>query len=466
MHIDKRLLLPLASIPLSSAYFLSFELKPPGLFTILPSPSDEDGSEEIFDPSTLERPGTSFREPASALDLSNVGIVGPQEIDLGRPDAAPVAGLNIAGRIQSLPSRQIYQPIADYSGNRLLSAGGSGTGRRLSTFFSDELSLSENTNEQPLLIQTPTNVNTNGVYTAAASIPPSSGGRCIEFQIDREGLMLQSMTFSTFADDDVPPVAISIFSIPGCRANTQVAYIDDLAFPDDETTIDLSYIEQPVSNRFSALPVYITAAGSQTLLVSGQDIAEEYGRPRAPVNVLDTSIQDSVDQESLNLEGDLLPGDDDYWADFDTPWDQLRDDSISGRVGDDVEEFKGTTPPRRNRPRPLDFYAYPAARRQPGSSVLQRSRSLGSSPYVRPFDAADDGEETAQLNAGQNLLQNPLAYANFAEEVDEGYMTDDFDESIYLDGAWWLNRDPQSGGLDPSQRRNGPSAPNSGSRGI
>ncbi|KAK6355557.1 hypothetical protein TWF696_004656 [Orbilia brochopaga] len=476
MHFDKRLLLPLASIPaFSSAYFLSFQLRPAGLFAIPPSPSDEDSGEQIFDPSTLERPGTTVREPAAALDLSNSGL---QEINLGRAEtpATGGTGINIAGRISSLPSRPIYGPIADYSGNRLQSAGRVSSGRRLSTFLSDELDLSDNTNEQPLLRQLSNN-NADGTYTAAASVPGNSGGRCIEFRIDREGLLLQSMTFSTFAEDDLKPVAIAIFSVSGCRSNTQIAYID-LDFSEDpaELTVDLSYLDQPVSNRFSALPVYLTVTGSQTELVGSQEIAQEFGRPRAPINILETSLE-----EPLNLDENLLPGDDDdYWANFDTPWDQLRDNNIDAdsvdyrRFADDgVEEYKGTTPPRRTRPRPLQFYMNPIVRYQPGSSVLARSRSLGSSPNTRPFRFADsDDEQTAEQILNQNVQANaqqgfnPLDYAEFADDDDLAGVFEDFDESMYLDDAWWINRDPQSGGLNPWQRQNGPRGGDQGSRGL
>ncbi|KAJ6256409.1 hypothetical protein Dda_8909 [Drechslerella dactyloides] len=450
MHLDRRLLLPLAGIPLTNAYFLTFQLRPVELPTILQLVSSSDDSgEQMFDPSAIERPGTTIQEPVNNIDVNNPLSL-PQEIDLGRAEPAGTAGTTtIAGRVTIPASRPMYQPIADYSAGRISS------GRRLSTFLSDELDLSNTSEQQPLLRQS--SYNEDGVLTVGQNVPRYSAGRCIEFRSAREGLLLDSMTFSDFAEDDQLPLAISLFSAAGCRANTLITTIEELDFTTDPSklTVPLAYLEQPVSSRFSALPIYFNPNGLQVEPVSSQDIGESIERPTRPVNVLDTSLQ-----ESINLDENLLPGDEDYWADFDTPWDELRGDFQDvgtfnlGRYGEEEEEFKGTTPPRR-RPRPLQFYVNPALRYRSDSATRPRSRSLGASPSVNPFEINEDNEEQIVQNTGEQDRA-------FLLEEDDDNWAGDLDESLDFGDTWAVNRDPQSGGLDPRQRRNGASSNNRG----
>ncbi|KAF3917591.1 hypothetical protein AA313_de0204397 [Arthrobotrys entomopaga] len=442
----------------STGYFLTFTLKHANIaqdldLTLYPSTDKSvDSIEQIFETS----------EPDSVLydpDVNSEPI-----IDLGEMPSplSGLSGIGIAGRI-SIPAKTFYHPIADYSG-RLANS------RRLSQILADEsgtdllrgASQQSRVSQYPSL-ELPSLDNVRDPVIVGRSIPPNSHGRCFEFNAPEIGLFLQSMTFSNFADEDDIPVGVMIFSQPECRTSRGfIGYKElDIDTAQENYEVDLSELEQPVSDVFSVLLVYENPYGGVTNLLTNEDVTENIGfRPAAP-NFLKTP--EKID---IGSDEDLLidPDKPDYWKDFDVPWPMLEE------VGSPEEEEKLATPDPFARNEGQRRRMYVNYLLNTGGTQAPGIRSLDGSPrswVFRPADSDDDprldasrpSDPSFDMTTDRQVVAPPddyLAASDMFDMQEEEDIGDDgsssLEESIYgLPSLWQINQYPELAGLDVGQ---------------
>ncbi|EWC46040.1 hypothetical protein DRE_04614 [Drechslerella stenobrocha 248] len=390
----------LAFAKLSTAYLLIFELKRAELISFLSPSKHSIELDTILDPPNKPAPTLQDLEQAEPDE---------PKIILPEPDVLGTTG--IAGRI-SLPASQ---------SNQLSSKAD-----QAASLVRDLLASESSMQLEPSQIGQPQAQGSPGsIVTVGQSVTPQSVGRCVEFQAPHgeTGLTLDKMRFDSFADDDQLPIGISIFPTPGCRKASHFTYfdLDFVTFPPG-TDIDLSTLDppQPISNQFSAMPVYSLPTGGETPLFLDESASQSDRLAQALA--LDGNVWKSGDTNLLDEHGLS------YIEGFDMSW---RDDD--GLVDSDGEERKAATPPDgRNRGLPrIRFTNYEQEERKQGTPMAGRFTTLseeeaiwnGDYEYSESDDHPDWDTVSILLNYGPPLNN--------------------------------INTDPQSAGLDPQQRLEG-----------
>ncbi|KAK6527563.1 hypothetical protein TWF694_004547 [Orbilia ellipsospora] len=438
----------------STGYILTFTLKPANiaedLDLTLSSSTDNslDSLEQIFE---IPRPDSVLYNPRDPE-------IEPT-IDLGETPS-PLSGLSgIAGRILT-PPKTFHPPIADYSG-RLVNS------RRLSQILADAsgAELLRGASQQSRVSQEPEptldlvpSEKVSEPIVIGRNIPPNSNGRCFEFNAPEIGLLLHSMSFSNFADEDDVPVGIKIFSQPECTTNRGFIGYKDLEIDKNReyNEVDLSRLEEPVSDVFSAMPVYESPYGGITDLLTNEEVVRDIGsRPAAP-NVLNTPKRVDIGSDESLLVDPEKPN---YWTDFDVPWRGLEE------IGSVEEEEKTTTPGplARNQGGGNGMYFNPLL--QAGKKTLG-TQSLNGSPRNLKFQFADSDKDSGfdpirpsdwTFNMGQRDDTPPDAYLASLDifNTDENLGGDSatfLDESVYgPPPLWQINQQPELADLESWQ---------------
>ncbi|KAK6331360.1 hypothetical protein TWF730_004442 [Orbilia blumenaviensis] len=429
----------------SNAYFISVNLQPVETDPLNLSP--EDSIEEFFD--GLERPSTSILEGTRRL------LPALEATD----DNSTPGGLGIAGRI-SLPAPNLRHPIAGYHGSN---------SRRVSEILGGAagIPLARTTSGKSQASSTSQQREEDGFVVATTNVPSNSRGRCFELQAPERDSILQSIILSEFAEEDEVPIGLSLFSAPGCRKNRGfVGYSEiDRTSVADTYTVDLEFLQQPIANYFSILPVY-GGSDTETPLYhsSDEDINQDIGvRPEAPSPLLNVPRETTSDDDLLanTIERDFQR--------FNVPWDKLE----GARSGDEEEKREATPPSYPQRHRPSPWYINPTL------PVFQGFEITSSSPRnwnVRSPDSDDALDSAHVVSRGPRGESDPISSANnnIADHValdiedydlGEGNGSEDGDrnpnafqvgDEVFIRGypdpwLWEINAYPETADLEPWQ---------------